>query len=178
MPSVSRSRTRTPRRGSTGRAGSGVAGAGTGSRPRRRGGRRIAVLCLLIILPLAGIAAAVGAGVGGSRAGSSQSQAAAPPGSGLMATACAQVAHLAQTAGNNTATPASMLSDMQQAAGDADQAAQADPGWQSMAADIGTLNTMVQSDTGDQTAFTSQLARVDQECGAVTATQGTPATGG
>jgi hypothetical protein len=45
-----------------------------------------------------------------------------------------------------------------------------------MANDIAKLNTMLQSDTGDQASFTSQLDTVTQACGQLAATNGLPPT--
>jgi hypothetical protein len=169
MPSRTRSSAR------TGGDGRGSTGAGSGTRRRRSTRRRITVLCMLIIVPLVAVAGVIGAGRGGSTGTTSGTGAvAAPAGSDLMTAACGQIANLAQAATNNTATPASMLSDMQQAAQYANAAAQTDPAWQAMAGDIGTLNTMVQTNSGDQAAFTSQLDTVSQQCTAVAAGQGSP----
>jgi hypothetical protein len=94
-----------------------------------------------------------------------------------MIAACAQVADLAKAATGGTATPSTLLSDMEQASQYATSAAQASSVWVTMAGDIGKLNSMVQSDTGDAASFTSQLNIVTQECGAVATSNGFPPTG-
>jgi hypothetical protein len=134
---------------------------------------------MLVIVPLVTAVSVIGAVGGGSSRGSSGSSSdAAPAGTDLMTSACTQIANLAGAASNNTATPASMLSDMQQADQYADQAAQANPQWSTMAADIAKLNSMVQSDSGDQTSFMSQLDTVSQECVALVAPPSSPPASG
>jgi hypothetical protein len=137
--------------------------------------RKIVIIVMIVAFPLAAIAGAFGA-IGGRSTSTSTGTVASsgPPGSDLMIAACQQIATLAQAATGGTATPSSMLSDMRQASQYADAAAQTDPVWQPMASNIAKLNTMVQSDTGDQASFTSQLDTVTQECGTVAATNGQP----
>jgi hypothetical protein len=172
MPSRTRSHVSTDAAG--GRAGTGRTRTSKGRLDRRK----IIVLGILIALPLALIASVFGSGGGRSASPSSVTASpSAPPGADLMIAACSQIADLAKAATGGTATPSTMLSDMEQASEYAANAAQASPVWEPMAGDIAKLNTMVQSDTGNAASFNSQLDTVTQECGAVATSNGFPPTG-
>ncbi len=171
--------------------------AGQGGRPRRkrRNKRKIVALCTLIILPLVIIGGVLGSiGSGSNSKSSSDASLASTPGIDLIVQACLGMSTLAQNAGalagaTSTTTPAgasttsgagstttstdqtaaatNLLAQMKQIAQLAANAAGTNSAWLPMANDISKLNDMVQADSGDDAAFSSQLDLVAQECSAV-----------
>jgi len=160
-------------------------------------------LGILIVLPLGLIAGVLGSLGSGSNSGNSGSAASASAaGLDLMTQACSQLSILAQNAGavaatttttqgakastaggtttttDNSAAAANLLAGMQQVAQLAANAAGTSSAWQPMASDISKLNDMVQSDTGDDASFSSQLDTVGQECAAVVGSTSPSSTGG
>ncbi len=160
---------------------------------------------MLVILPLgliAGLVASIGSG---SKSNTSTSGGlSSAPGIDLITQACIQMSTLAQNAGALTATSTTtaagtattapsgattttvdtqaaatnLLTQMQQVAQLAANAAATNSAWQPMATDIGKLNDMVQADTGDDATFTSQLDTVAQECSAVVGNSASSPTSG
>jgi hypothetical protein len=154
--------------------------------------RKIGALLILIVLPLGLIAGALGSiGSGSKSASSGSADSVTPPGLDLMTQACTQLSTLAENAGavaatttttpgtktptaggtttttDNGAAAANLLAGMQKVAQLANDAAAASSTWQPMASDISKLNSMLQSDTGDNASFSTQLDTVGQECSAV-----------
>jgi hypothetical protein len=174
-------------------------GRGTPAR-RRLTGRKIVALGILIVLPLAVIAGVIGSiGSSSNQTGSDSAASGAPPGLDLMTQACTQLSTLAENAGavsatttttkpatptataggtttttDNSAAASNLLAGMAQVAQLAANAAGTNSAWQPMASDIGKLNDMLQSDTGDDTSFSSQLDTVGQECSAVVGSTTSP----
>jgi hypothetical protein len=159
-------------------------------------------LGILIVLPLGLIAGVLGSIGSGSKSATSGSSGQVPPGLDLMTQACRQLSTLAQNAGavaatttttpgtktsttagkttttDNSAAAANLLAGMQQVAQLAADAAAASSTWQPMASDIAKLNSMLQSDTGDNASFSTQLDTVGQECSAVVGSTSPSTTAG
>jgi hypothetical protein len=157
-------------------------------------GRKVVAFAILLILPLVVIAGVLGSiGSGSNQTGTNSASSGAPPGLDLMTEACGQLSTLAENAGavatptttttkpgtptstaggtttttDNSAAASNLLAGMDQVAQLAANAAGTNSLWQPMASDISKLNDMLQSDTGDDTSFSSQLDTVGQECSAV-----------
>jgi hypothetical protein len=189
-----------------GRRGANPAAQGGRARRSRPNKRKIVALCILIILPLVIIGGVLGSvGSGSSSKDPSGDPASSAPGIDLIVQACLGMSTLAQNAGSLAGTtstttgagtspttgragtttstdPAAattnLLAQMQQIAQLAANAAGTNSAWQPMATDISKLNDMLQADSGDDAAFSSQLDVVAQECSAVVGSNPPTSTGG
>lgn len=178
-----------------GRRGVNPAAQGGRARRKRPNKRKIVALCTLIILPLViigGVLGSVGSGSSSNKSGGDP--ATSTPGIDLIVQACLGMSTLAQNAGalagttstttgtgtspstgaastttstDRAAAATNLLTQMQQIAQLAANAAGTNSAWQPMATDMSKLNDMVQADSGDDAAFSSQLDVVAQECSAV-----------
>jgi hypothetical protein len=186
-----------------GRQGGNPGPGGPGAGRKRLNKRKIVAFATLIILPLVIIGGVLGSIGSGSHSNPPASGNSAAPGIDLITQACIQMSTLADNAGALTTTVPggtttvpgtvgggttttldtaaaanSLLAQMRQVAALAANAAATNSAWQPMATDISKLNDMVQSDSGDDAAFTSQLDTVAQECSAVVGSGPPSASGG